>query len=432
MPAEAARIMSERFRSAVLSACVAAIGWLSPTDGAGAQEVIELPGEDRWLEADFEEVYRVGSALGEAWEEFGTIRRVGFDDAGNLYVFDHLAARVVVVGPGGDFLREFGRRGEGPGEFQSALDMVVMPDGRVVIADMGHRAYHIFAPGGELERMVRMGRVAQIREMYAEAGGESVVRGAKMLGMAWQAAPGSSTIAFPNPRSIERIFLTGDEATVETAVEVWGPAWTRLTERPMPGGRQTIMSRGPQRGFEPGVYTGVLPGGRIAFSDSSAYAIRIAERDGQISSMLTRPFPPEPVTERVMQAEKDRRLRDLEDRPASSVSRAGGRMTVSGTVGGTRARESIERLEFAEEVPVVRGLRTTRNGRIWVLRRSDEPVSDGPIDILAPDGRYIGSYRTGAAQLPDAFGPGGLAAFIERDELDVQTVVVKRLPRTVN
>jgi hypothetical protein len=31
-------------------------------------------------------------------------------------------------------------------------------------------------------------------------------------------------------------------------------------------------------------------------------------------------------------------------------------------------------------------------------------------------------------ELPAAFGPEGLVAFIERDELDVPTVVVKRLP----
>ncbi len=105
-------------------------------------------------------------------------------------------------------------------------------------------------------------------------------------------------------------------------------------------------------------------------------------------------------------------------------------MTISGT--GARARERIETLEFAEEIPVVRDLHTSWGGRIWVLRRGEEPASDGPIDILAADGRYLGSYRTGATRLPDAFGPEGLAAFIERDELDVQTVIVKRLPRTVN
>lgn len=397
-----------------------------------AQEVIELPGEDRWLEPDFEEVYRVGAALGEAWQEFGTIGRVGFDEAGNLHVFDRLAARVVVVDPEGDFVREFGRRGEGPGEFQSAMDMVVMRDGRVVVADMGHRAYHIFAPTGDLERMVRMGRIAHVRRMYAEADGESVVRGARMLGFAWQSA-GGSTIAFPDSRSVERIFLAGDEATVETAADVWGPTWTRLREQLLPGGRQKIMSRGPRRGFEPGLFAGVLPGGRIAFSDSSAYAVKLAERDGgRVSTILTRPFSPEPVTERVRQAEKDRRLRDIEDRPEGSIARSAGGLVVSGTGGGARERERIETLEFAEEVPIVRDLRTSWNGRIWVLRRGDEPVSDGPVDILAADGRYLGSYRTGATPLPDAFGPGGLVAFIERDELDVQTVVVKRLPRTVN
>ncbi|MYB98275.1 MAG: hypothetical protein F4X60_06945 [Gemmatimonadetes bacterium] len=35
-----------------------------------AQEVIELPGEDRWLEADFEEVFRIGSLAGEEWEQY--------------------------------------------------------------------------------------------------------------------------------------------------------------------------------------------------------------------------------------------------------------------------------------------------------------------------------------------------------------------------
>ncbi|MDE2662030.1 MAG: 6-bladed beta-propeller [Gemmatimonadota bacterium] len=426
--------MLARGRPTRIAATLLAALAASAAPGEGlAQEIIELPGEDRWLEPDFEEVYRVGAALGEAWQEFGTVGRVGFDEAGNLHVFDRLAARVVVVNPNGDFVREFGRRGDGPGEFQSALDMVVMRDGRVVVADMGHRAYHIFAPTGDLERMVRMGRVTWIRKMDAEVGGESLIRGAIVLGSAFRAVPGETTIAFPDPRTIERISLSGDEAAVEPAADVWGPAWTRLREHVLPGGRQKIMSRGPRRGFEPELFAGVLPGGRIAFSDSSAYAIKVAERDeGRIGTILTRPLSPEPVTERVMQAEKDRRLRDIEGRPEGSVSRSADGLVVSGTGGGAQEREQIETLEFAEEVPIVRDLRTSWNGRIWVLRRGDEPVSDGPIDILAADGRYLGSYRTGATPLPDAFGPEGLAAFIERDELDVQTVVVKRLPPDVS
>ena len=47
--------------------------------------------------------------------------------------------------------------------------------------------------------------------------------------------------------------------------------------------------------------------------------------------------------------------------------------------------------------------------------------------MLAADGRYLGSYRAGAMRIPDAFGPNGLAAYVEMNELGVQTVVVKRL-----
>ena len=46
--------------------------------------------------------------------------------------------------------------------------------------------------------------------------------------------------------------------------------------------------------------------------------------------------------------------------------------------------------------------------------------------MLTADGRYLGSYRTGAMRIPDAFGPNGLAAYAETNELGVQTVVVKR------
>ena len=42
---------------------------------------------------------------------------------------------------------------------------------------------------------------------------------------------------------------------------------------------------------------------------------------------------------------------------------------------------------------------------------------------------YLGSLRVAATAIPDGFGPDGLVAFIETNELDVQTVMVKRLPR---
>ena len=87
----------------------------------------------------------------------------------------------------------------------------------------------------------------------------------------------------------------------------------------------------------------------------------------------------------------------------------------------------LANLRFSEEFPIVRELGTSWEGEIWVQRHGDEPTDDqGPIDVLTTDGRYLGSYPAGALAMPDAFGPGGLVAFIERNELDVETVVVRR------
>lgn len=89
-------------------------------------------------------------------------------------------------------------------------------------------------------------------------------------------------------------------------------------------------------------------------------------------------------------------------------------------------RAYLDALPSADEVPVVLDLRTTWEGRIWVRRRAESLVDDGPIDVLTTDGRYLGSYP-GDTAMPAAFGPGGLLAFVERHGLGVNTVVVKRV-----
>ena len=116
----------------------------------------------------------------------------------------------------------------------------------------------------------------------------------------------------------------------------------------------------------------------------------------------------------MIRAEKRRRLRRLEENAAPGANLQA-------------RRRSIEELEFHTELSVIRGLGTTWDGHIWVLRRGEGPRDDGPIDVLAPDGRYLGSYPAGTTALPAAFGPDGLVAFVEVSELRVQTVVVKRV-----
>ncbi len=47
------------------------------------------------------------------------------------------------------------------------------------------------------------------------------------------------------------------------------------------------------------------------------------------------------------------------------------------------------------------------------------------------DREYVGTFAAAAPGMPAAFGPDGLALYWETDELDVPTLVVKRLPTEV-
>lgn len=172
--------------------------------------------------------------------------------------------------------------------------------------------------------------------------------------------------------------------------------------------------------------TGVLPDGSVAFSDSSAYAIKIARAGAGVWRILKRPFHPIRVTNRVIEAETERRVRIYEEQGVPPIIING----VNVNTGSPReeVEDLFEAFGFFEEVSIVRGLRTGWDGEIWVRCHGEEPGDNaGPIDVLTMDGRYIGTYPAGEVALPAAFGPDGLVAFIERDEMDVRYVVVKRL-----
>ena len=80
-------------------------------------------------------------------------------------------------------------------------------------------------------------------------------------------------------------------------------------------------------------------------------------------------------------------------------------------------------------IPVLSALHATWDGALWVERQGEEPWAGfGPIDVMRADGEYLGTFAVGATKMPDAFGPDGLVAFVELDELDIPSIVVRRLP----
>lgn len=147
---------------------------------------------------------------------------------------------------------------------------------------------------------------------------------------------------------------------------------------------------------------------------SSAYVVRFVAADGAPRGELRRPFVPEAVTGRMHGDLMEREL-DQFKRPSSPI-----------------LLEIMEEREFYPEVPVIRWLRATWEGGLWVRRRGEEPwANNGPIDVFGPGRNYVGTYAPDETRIPSAFGPDGLVAYWEVDEMDVPSIVVKRVPPDV-
>ena len=388
-----------------------------------AQERVELPAADKFRAPAFEELYRVGGMDGRDWEAFGFVSEAGFDGAGNLHVLDGSNARVVVVSPGGGLVREFGRRGDGPGEFRSAAALAVTRSGSAIVFDPSKLGFQIFGPGGEFVRSSSMRREAEgpfslVRitgGMRVAGSGDMVIaRGFQKIDVVPSQAPPPD-----EGRHVVRFHVGRDEVRMDTLAAAWMPkrddSGVRVSGS---ASRPTVEIRKNLRAFEPGLLVGVMPGGGFAFADSTTYAIHVANASGVVSRILTRPFQPRPVTDRIRDAERERRM--------ATVPAGGG---LSDSQLDEIRRGMVANLEFYREVPVLSDVRASWEGRLWVRRRAAAASPDGPIDVLSADGGYAGTFAEGVAAMPIAFGPDGLAAFVETDELDVQTIVVKRLPQ---
>jgi hypothetical protein len=402
----------------------------------------DLPASDRALQPRLEDVFRVGKIDGADWEIFGDRPEVAFDGGGNLYVFDPTSHRVVVVNSSGRFVRQIGRRGDGPGELRTPGAFTVMRDGTVVIADLGHAAFLVFGPDGSYQRSVSFrgnDGITVVGNLLGDPRGGAVFSSGRRMTM-MQRQPGGAAAAPPSDREIVRFDLASGSGG-RPFYTGWEPAPSQGASRGPAGigGPGGLGVRPMARAFEPGLFTAVLPNGAVVVSDSTAYNLKILSPAGRVERTLRRPLRPTPVTAQIQRAERDRRLAEMDAGRGPQVQ-----MSIQGGPGGPGGgggapsqaqtqqilRQQLEQLEFYPELSVITGLSTGWTGKIWVTRRGTgrDILERGPVDVLTPTGDYLGTIVANGIRAPDAFGPEGLAAWIERDRFDTPIMVVRRLP----
>ncbi len=93
----------------------------------------------------------IGVELGDSNYVFGSIESSSHSADGNILILDRPACCTREYTPEGEFVRDFGRRGTGPGEFVNPLSMTRLSDGRIVMMDGQTGGIHTFLPDGEWE-----------------------------------------------------------------------------------------------------------------------------------------------------------------------------------------------------------------------------------------------------------------------------------------
>lgn len=377
------------------------------------------PGVDRHLAVEVREIYRIGGFDAPAWVDLTRIAAMVFDTDGNLMVLDGMRRDVLVVDSVGDFVRRLGGPGEGPGEFQAPTGMAVLDDGDLTVFDAGAFRITRFSPQGDLRltRPVDVGVAGfPLGPTLRPLGGEVI---AEVLGPASKADPYARRVV---------ALGAGADSGHRLLLDAWGPeppdeSGTRFR------GKRVETPGWNEAAFPPPLSFAPFPDGRVAIVDSLDYRVRLIDGvTGRVERTLRRPLRPEPVTDEIRDAEVARRITTT--RPTRRLGRAGSADPhVTSLDAGERAAllaAMIDDLDFPDSIPVLRRLDVDPEGRIWIERSSALRPS-GPIDLFSPNGRYAGTIPPDELAFPDAFGPGGLAAWLSTDDLDVPVIRVGRV-----
>ena len=411
--------------------CVLIAGALGCGEDAGP--VVAEP--DIPLTAKTEEVFTLGDAHPEEeWQAFTEISEVHFDGAGNLILVDRRQGRIVVAGPDGQLRHHVSRRGDGPGELRIIGSVAVLRDNRLAVNDVGHNALLIFDENGNFLEQTAIGEPP--RTLRSDGAATSTVVTSSIQSVATLSG------SLPDGRLLLRRLQirTFDIHTLGLGTEELYRAYEPPAGSPEQGGSVSIrlgdlevpLPSGilpRELAFGPPLWGAALSDGRVAIVDSVGYRVKILQPNGSLDAALERSIEPLPVTPEMQEAARERQR-----------GGAGTRAIVMGPGVSSSAGEGIAsslmeamapEMEFASEVPVIEGMAVDAEDRVWVTRSGMDGVSRGPTDVHTASGNYLGTLRADEFRIPDAFGPDGLMAYIETDELGIPFVRVLRLVNLV-
>ena len=328
----------------------AAPGWQHTRTTDGDVTTVSTTAGSKWgAPAVLEEELSIGVAAGGEPYMFGQVTSVwATDDA--IWVVDRGVPAVRVYDHQGNWLRDIGSVGQGPGEYEMPGQVVVADDGRIIVADLTRRTNVYDAGGAPLATWSAPGRGGVFMD-----GGSLLMRDDGSL---W-----TRTAAMPGPEEVQR----GGTLRIRQGMAPLGEdgAQGELIEPPAVEGqsagmemraaggsgggvRITSIADGPRAPFTPSYAWAMAPNGDWVVGIGESYRFEIHHAAGG-KTIVERSWDPVPV---------------LEEEAAYFVER----------IEQTRRRMEPEYRYDGPPVPATKPAYTQiavdHNGRIWLQRES--------------------------------------------------------------
>jgi hypothetical protein len=94
---------------------------------------------------------RIGSLDGADEYVLGDVSEIAVGRDGSIYVYDRQVPVLRKYDAAGKFVKQFGRKGQGPGEYLNAGGLAVLADGRVLLWDTGNWRVNVYASDGAIQ-----------------------------------------------------------------------------------------------------------------------------------------------------------------------------------------------------------------------------------------------------------------------------------------
>jgi hypothetical protein len=340
------------FGAFVLLSCLVFYEWGSPQRWAGSFEtkdgvkIITNPHQPVFGEVrfDLEEVWVLGKEK-TVNDLFASVYDVKVDAQGNVYISDIKDKRVKKFSPEGKYLRDIGRFGQGPGEFQSARSLAVGDSsGDIYLADL--MKVHRYNRDGMYQNDISL--KGFFNNYFVDADGNFWAR------MAY----------FDNIGQGEAFDKISRNGELIKRILRYSPQDTRSAK---PSSGQTVtVTGGIKHGYENEMIISWIDGRSFLWAISNEYTLNVVDSQGDLSFKIVKQEPPQPFSNK----EKEIILRQFND----------------------KVRKKIE---FPKYRPFMKKVFADSEGRIYV-QRIQSPLSDKEeylYDIFNKSGYFLYESR---------------------------------------